>query len=557
MKPENILAVLLGVWNYDNLPSLPAAQRHIKKIHEDLSGDTVAMPVNQIYPEDHSSSQGNPITILTNINNFIKGQIKINNNIELIIFYFSGHGLLDDQEAKYYLCVKETDDETLGLTAIDIILLLDTLLAHKKKLVLILDSCFSENIFSQITAKSPDIFIIASSRYNKTSKYPVGDTFSAFSERFINLLENGSETYKDTEYLSLAVVFEELKKELKRDRYPEPVSLDKNRCSEIPFIKNIRYEDPAQQYSVPKTSIISALRQYNPDILNPEDSKEAILKSYPIFISYYLKDLFAKGSKKINDLQFYIDFYKIIIKYLSFIAIKDLKDRTPKSIIREEDSVALNCIWNEYPTHKQYFNILKIICINYEHLIIKEFNKDADFLSSIDKLEEALNSEKVDLTAFRTNFFELIKNLAFFCRYNLYAVRIIEVRKGYYGPPVYRHEVSNLYGQSESKYDFSLQFPIYIHNGAIILYPKTAQNLLNETEYLNLWPLVIDRFGNDRGSDKPEIQFYRGTNNSGADNKKFYYESTTLKKSNIEQLEYADLLSLPTRDEWVEYLRPF
>lgn len=570
INPANMLAIIIGVKNYDDLdlPQLPAAKRNAKEL-EDLVRDTtiIGIPEDQVLSitDDLAVTEQNRLMLA--IDKFIESNINNEKlNIQLILFYFAGHGDLDEDK-NYYLCIKDTVKKRKKFTAIDIKVLRDNLLKYKKKLIMILDSCFSENAVNEIESNGTDYYIMASSAYNRVTKYPIDQLFAAFTGLLIEVLRNGITRYADDLYLNFVKIFEEIKARLAKANMPEPKCTDKNECGKIDFAINKSYGTKEEIFTINKRFFSNALSDFDPTMKDETNETNGILNRYPLFISRYLKDLFAKDSKKLTDKKFFIYFYHQMIKFLTFISIKNIKDR---AVLTQRERMIIGSIFKNKPSIKLHYTILKIASIKTEAMLLKEFTGQAEFLQTITSIQDEVRKieikrrgdnirpaiELVDFNFLRRKVLKLAKDLAFFCNYNINAVRFIKVEKGYFDAPKYYHEISRLYGPQANKYDFDPHLPL-MHNAAVIIYTKTA-TLESKCDYLDLWPFIIDANGSD-DSEMPAIQFYSQNKVEfirTLETNVYYYENATFKNTSEKIVElfgditaYKELLKLPSTED--------
>lgn len=576
INPSNMLAIIIGVKNYNDLdlPALPAAKRNAQEL-ENIMLDTaiVGIPEEQVLCVTDDLALTDQNRLRRAIDDFIKVNVG-KFNIQLILFYFAGHGDFDENK-NYYLCIKDTEKQNKKFTAMDIKVLRDNLLVYKKKLIMILDSCFSENAVNEIESNGTDYYIMASSAYNRVTQYPIDKLFAAFTGLLIEVLRKGIVRYADNQFLNFVKIFEEIKTRLATANMPEPKCTDKNECGKIDFALNNSYGTEEEIFTINKRFFSNALSDFDPTMKEETNETIGILNRYPLFISRYLKDLIAKDSKKLTDKKFFILFYHQIIKFLTFISIKNIKDR---AVLTQRDRIIIGNIFKNKPSIKLHYTILKIASIKTEAILLKEFTGEAEFLQTITSIQDAVRKieikhkgdniiqaiELVEFNFLRRKVLKLAKNLAFFCNYNINAVRFIKVEKGYFGAPKYYHEISRLYGPQANKYDFDPNLPL-MHNAAVIIYPKTA-TLASQGDYLDLWPFIIDANGSD-DSEMPAIQFYSQNKLEFIKALKtnvYYYESATFKNTSEKIVElfgditaYKELLKLPSTEDCDKYFAEY
>jgi hypothetical protein len=151
-----------------------------------------------------------------------------------LILYYAGHGVLDDDDKLYLTLSNSTGNEIYndGLSVKD----LDYTLSQckLKNIIMILDCCLSERAFEQIRQRN--YCVIASSAKTKTSKYPVGKEFSAFTQTLIEVLKCGIKN--DAEDITLYRLFKEVKAILDKKNLPEPKIANTNEVQDVIIAKN-------------------------------------------------------------------------------------------------------------------------------------------------------------------------------------------------------------------------------------------------------------------------------------------------------------------------------
>jgi hypothetical protein len=565
---ENILAIVIGVKNYDNpnLHTLEAAEnnandfkdllRKRKYASQSLGGDINDMqgvPDNQIFKKtdgavDYPALRGE-------IKKFITESVK-KFNIDLIIFYYSGHGSFDIAEKKYYLAVKSTDETDLKGTALEMSEIGGFVTNEKKKAVFILDSCFSENAFGPIESKA-DFYIMASSRYNETTKYPLNAHNSLFTSAFIDTVNNGIDGAGES--ITFSEIFEEIKRKLENISTPQEIG--KNQAGNIIFEKNnIKEIKPSFDLDAAITTIYNSFR-LTAEVNIP--ISKTVFDNLPLNIATYLRNI-CQDKGLLDDSDFLQEFYYQIIHFLSFIFINDL---TRSDVLNIEDQKFYKS-WKKTQTSDNdinnfYIEIINRSCSKYkEHLFITELNNYSSLLKVISCLEKCFLPNRIlpndKIVDFRKYLFLLLPELKFLKNYVLLAVKFIEVKKSFFGKIIFEHKVSKLLGPDPGRYQTSpdLESENDFLNNAIILIPKitaTAQltNVIAEHKFLNLWPFMIDGSGNDEDAQNPTLCVFEDITEDV--DKQYNYRPVQYKKEREQKREYSTLRVYPAKEEWDEF----
>ncbi|TMI75139.1 MAG: caspase family protein [Bacteroidetes bacterium] len=606
IDPDKTIAILVGIDSYthNKLHALPASFGNVsdmgKFLHEKFGIRTDK--IRRII----SITSGE---FLNEIETFIEE----NTEAENLFFYYAGHALppviQNNGTAEYYITAKDTDP-TSNRTKINCAQLFGSLRNENSfNLIAIFDCCFSANIFDSMPLGS-NCFVMASSANHEYSEYPLNQQLSTFTKKIIEVLNNG--VPGKGEKLSARDVFNYTAELLNLEEAPAPVSGGVGNTGDVPFIKNFNsVEEGAGRtnYYDELIDLYNAIVREEKDVFgankpklvsndmsietertntrsemfsNPEFLKSLILKRYPIVISYLLKQfLYPIDEKKMND-AFYEEMYTQVLRFLCFIVIKDLADH---KYLQKDYKNLIEKIWG--PVNREwYFNVLEKGVHYSGQLQIKEFSVNADFFKTIaiiekEKFATMTNERVVEIfgqdgnemlgnkfraTAkeegfvFRTFLFKLMEELSFFVKYNMIAIKLIKVIRGYFAPVTFQHDISNLYGDSYQSYshEFSTQNACY-HNGTVIILPKTAapEVLLAKEEYINLWPLVIDKNGSNLDSTKePEIHIFQYAEKNPLE---FYYRIATKEREMFSGTpkKYNQLIQFPTLEERKKYFDYF
>ncbi|MFF7634617.1 caspase domain-containing protein [Kitasatospora sp. NPDC008050] len=148
---------------------------------------------------------------------------------DLLLFYYSGHGLLGPRRHELYLSLAGTRPDRLAFTALPFDAMRDACLASRAtNRVVILDSCFSGRAIGETLAADAVLgqldvtgtYTLASAPANRTALALPGEEHTAFTERLLHLLRTGSPAAGPL--LSLGDIYRHLRVRLRSEGLPEP-----------------------------------------------------------------------------------------------------------------------------------------------------------------------------------------------------------------------------------------------------------------------------------------------------------------------------------------------
>lgn len=150
---------------------------------------------------------------------------------DLLLFYYSGHGLLGPLRQELYLSLAGTKPNRLAFTALDFDAIRDACSTSRaRSRVVILDCCFSgraigetlaaidETILGQIHVSGT--YTLTSAPANRTALILPGEQYTAFTGRMLELLRAGSQAAGPL--LSLGDIYRHLRARLSAEGLPVP-----------------------------------------------------------------------------------------------------------------------------------------------------------------------------------------------------------------------------------------------------------------------------------------------------------------------------------------------
>ncbi len=437
--------------------------------------------------------------------------------VENLILYYAGHGVLDDDMTNYYLTLCNTEVDDLEFTGITVKKLSERLGSKNWNVILILDCCFSEKAFEQFSQRN--FFVLASSAKNKTSKYPLNNDHSAFTGKLIQVINEGINNGK--EQLSWDDIFGELKARLVTEGFPEPKKASRNDVGTLPFLLNnykgesLKVGKSDQEYL---EQLFDALVHFDETLIHKrneitnsstfqQEFKKLILEKYPYPISYFLKNLLPDMEEA--KAEYLYKFYEKTVQFLALTLIADIAPREDKS---DEMTEMLEQL--DKPDHAFYLKIIPMIREAFgSNLFMKEFSERYEHIWKDLRETEQLRIDKCeDTEIIKKELIDLIAQLGFMSKYLFLSVRFIDVQTGYIKHTSFRHQVSILHGENLKPYLNRLAFKKnYLKSSSILIFKEQNISAIDSTtEYINLWPLIIDVNSFEAKNNVPEIHFFEG-----------------------------------------------
>ncbi|MBD0695103.1 caspase, EACC1-associated type [Streptomyces sp. CBMA123] len=151
---------------------------------------------------------------------------------DVLLVYYSGHGLIGDKKGELFLALTETDQTMLSLTACPLDVIREAFRASPARVrVLILDCCFSGRAVAgglsgstSSVAEQLEIagaYTLVSSPPNSPSHFEEGKRHTAFTSELLRALRNGVEG-AGPDGVTLGVLFPHLRLALRSKGWPEP-----------------------------------------------------------------------------------------------------------------------------------------------------------------------------------------------------------------------------------------------------------------------------------------------------------------------------------------------
>ena len=229
LNPEDTRVILIGASEFEdeNLFSLPAIKDNNVKLRA-LLCEVVGISKDNIHIlEDREWS------------NQITSEISEIAAKGLDIIYYAGHGL--PHLKQLYLATKKTeldDPESTGALLADNLVRTIINKGKAKRIIFILDCCFSGFAREKIDTKGKDVFLITATSSVETAKAeaPENNNYTAFTHELLEILEQGIDSAG--EILTLQNIFSCLKERLESKNLPLPRITSYGSPSEFEICKN-------------------------------------------------------------------------------------------------------------------------------------------------------------------------------------------------------------------------------------------------------------------------------------------------------------------------------
>jgi len=169
---------------------------------------------------------------------------------DLLLFYYSGHGLLAQRRGELFLSLRDTRRDRIAFSALPFEAVRDACLESRAaSRVVILDSCFSGRAIGDTLADEEDAVVgqldvsgtytLASAPANRTALILPGERHTAFTERMLNLLVEGSP--EAGQMISLGDIYRHLYRRMTSDGLPTPQQRGTATADLLGLVRNRRF----------------------------------------------------------------------------------------------------------------------------------------------------------------------------------------------------------------------------------------------------------------------------------------------------------------------------
>lgn len=323
-------AILIGVWDYTELPPVPAARHSFERITR-LLIEVCGWPADRISTIENPQNSGDLPTRLIR---------EFSNNSDTVLLYFVGHGLLLDPSNKLALAVGDTNPDphlrhTTGLKFDDIRVAFDASRATTR--IAILDCCYSAHAIpadgqlgdesADIDFGNPGFCIVTASRYGRTARYETTgerpETY--FSRCFSDIVETGLPN--QDRWLTLGAIFGALGKSLVASTGPQPYMLSSGSAAEFPFARNRAFRPSIKLH---KSSVLSLTR-------DPDHARDA---AHPL-IDWCVAQQATRQQDAGNDPWWDGNFLDRVVSHTDQLVARIFRDRPPADLLTTEEAALL------------------------------------------------------------------------------------------------------------------------------------------------------------------------------------------------------------------------
>ena len=233
----------------------------IKQIPNNLSAlrDLLTSPQRGGFKPEHCHLLSNPsdVPLLDEHLSDISREAR-----DVLLVYFSGHGLVDLEERQLYLCMAGTDPGKLYFSALAIRRIRAAFHHSEAKIkVLILDCCYSGRAIPEVVMSDSatmigqqieveGVYTLTSAPAYDVSIADPDAEYTAFTGQFLRLLREG--VPGDASTLTLGGIYPHLRRELLASNYPEPQQYIQATAGDLVLIRNgaTALPDPNPQVAV-------------------------------------------------------------------------------------------------------------------------------------------------------------------------------------------------------------------------------------------------------------------------------------------------------------------
>ncbi|QKW08372.1 caspase family protein [Streptomyces sp. NA04227] len=167
---------------------------------------------------------------------------------DLLLFYYSGHGLLGPRRRELYLSLAGTRPDQLAFSALPFEAIRDACLdSAATNRVVILDSCFSGRAIETLAGADEAVlgeldvsgtYTLTSSPANRTAVVLPGERHTAFTERLLDLLCDG--TPAAGQMINLGDIYRHLHGRLRAEGLPVPQRRGVNNADLLGLVRNVQ-----------------------------------------------------------------------------------------------------------------------------------------------------------------------------------------------------------------------------------------------------------------------------------------------------------------------------
>ena len=242
--PRRSRVVLIGTSRYDDdkLPDLPAVGRSVRDLEA-----AVTDVVYGLVPGAHCDvleDEGDIPQIGRRLRQ------SASQAEDLLLVYFTGHGLTAGRRHELYLALRDTEWEAPEFSALEYDKLRSAVLnSPATTKMIILDCCFSGRAFGDTMADPASAligqvevdgsYVLASAHRNAVALIPAGEEHTAFTGRLLRLFHDG--VPGGPELLTIDDIYQQLRAQMKAEGLPQPHRRGTDNANLLALARNRAY----------------------------------------------------------------------------------------------------------------------------------------------------------------------------------------------------------------------------------------------------------------------------------------------------------------------------
>ncbi|MFD3973262.1 caspase domain-containing protein [Streptomyces cyaneofuscatus] len=274
--------IISGCHQYENLEDLPSVKNNLNKLVEVL-GDPA---IGGIEPEVCTviSQPSSPGIVLDAIYDAAE------ECTDTLLFYFAGHGLTSFPNGDLSLAIPATSTARPH-TSVRFDDVRAAVLSARKapRKVVVLDCCFSGKAMVGSMSGPVDLaahsdiagtYILTAAAETKTALAPPGETYTAFTGELLRLLSEG--IVGAPEYLSLEIIYANLRDRLMAQSRPVPQQRNRNEGAKIALARNVRFSPLGRTHALSS----GVLDYMTAQIDSGFDAEETVRRMHSVHLPY-------------------------------------------------------------------------------------------------------------------------------------------------------------------------------------------------------------------------------------------------------------------------------
>lgn len=326
--PNKSFAILIGISEYENLPSIRPITNNVIDLSTILADNKfIGIPEQNIFPITNKRNDllFNEIdTVITDIQN---------KEGDLLIFYYSGHGIREAKNRELYLTGTNSKHSTIQVSGLPFNIIKEFIEnSNISKTIILIDSCYSglaamddaKQLYSESELDIKGSYLITSSTGVEKSFFEKNMRNTFFTGGLLEVIKNG--VGNESETISLDALYNSLKNNQKHSSPQRKTNLN---ISDFRFCYNITSSQ------VKKTNNGLATDNRTDNRISAEYYFQKGIEST---VSYDKKEFFKKAiSLNSNFAEAYYALGKVFVS----------EDRYPEAIEIYEKAISLNNNFSE------------------------------------------------------------------------------------------------------------------------------------------------------------------------------------------------------------------